>query len=405
MKRETLLIVTVTKLILCFLAIPILSYGQAKVNFNEGSIAQSRFCDTIPFEFIKDKMIVKVKINHKTKRFIVDTGNTLAISDELQTEMNNEVLDSVFQMDAVGSRKKRITVKVGAFELGNLTFKNIPAVVMNVKETGFLTCFNYDGFIGSNALRNCIVHFDLKHQYLILTNDITNLNVKNAYAASIRLDKQSGPHIEVKIGNKMEFDALFDSGSDEFMAISNDTYSKIKKKNLAQLLNEGFGAATIAMHGSESEKSKQRVSIHSVNFGQYSIQNFISIISTGYVENALGIGLAKYGTITIDYLHNLFYFSPTQPIQAFENGTTLGFIPYPEKTYFKVGIVWTNTQAQQAGLKSGYRILKINDLDLTTRTPETDCELFLTQPFKQPTMTLTYMDEKNEIKKITLKQE
>ena len=53
------------KLIILFLAIPALCFGQAKINFNQGNILQKQFLDTIPFEYVRDKMIVDVLINKK----------------------------------------------------------------------------------------------------------------------------------------------------------------------------------------------------------------------------------------------------------------------------------------------------------------------------------------------------
>lgn len=392
-------------IILCLLLIPIFSKGQSKVDFNQGNIKQVSFNDTIPFEYIREKIIVNITIKDKKRRFIFDTGATLIISEELQSEMQNPIIDSVKQMDAFGSRVTKLAVIVNEFSLNRITFQNIPSIVSNFKDAGALSCLNFDGIIGSNAFRNCIVQIDLNNKYLILTNDISKIDTKNSFSTKMELDKQSGPHLTVKIGNKLNITALFDSGSDEFMAISNDMYSKIKNKNLCQLLNEGIGATTFGIQGSEKAQSKQRISINSVDFGNNIIQNIVTVISKGYTENAFGLGLAKYGIITLDYIHKTFYFLPNQTIQTFKSQTTLGFVPYPEKDYYKIGLVWSNTKAEKMGLSYGFQILKINDLDLSIRTDKTDCELFLAQPFKQSVMNLTYKDEKNNIKTTTLVQE
>ena len=384
---------------------PLLCCGQKKIDLNQGTIAQSTFHDTIPFELVRDKIIVAVQIQNQKKRFIFDTGATLMISEEIQAENKYEALETVDQSDAVGTSRKVQLVTMDEFELGKIKFQKIPAVVTNVKAPRFLNCLNYDGFIGSNALRNCIVQINLEDKYLVISNEISKLDIKNTFKTNLHLDKQSGPHIMTKIGEKVEFEGLFDSGSDEFMAISEDTYDKIEKKKLSRLLNNGFGSNTLALHSIEKQQKKQRVSISGVNFGDYVIRDFVSIISSGSTENAFGLGLAKYGNITIDYINKDFYFQPLHPIQTFSNKTTLGFIPIPNDEYVHVGIVWTNTNAEKLGLRSGFRILKINDIDFSERSAESDCALFLQQPFKESIMTLKYIDDNNEIKTITLNQE
>jgi predicted aspartyl protease len=393
------------KIIFVLILVPTMVFGQNKVNFNQGEIRQNKFCDTIPFEFIKDKIILKVKIGGSFKRFIFDTGNTLAISEEIQNIMKNPILDSVIQTDVLGAKKKINSVKVREFELGHLKFTDVPAVVTNVKESGFLTCFDYDGFIGSNALRNCILQIDLRKKYLIITNEISKLELQNFHKTDLRLDKQSGPNLKVKIGEKIEFEALFDSGSDEFLSISNEIYNKIEKKKLSKTTNEGFGITTVAMHGTEKQATKKRVSIQSVDFDNFAIQNTVSVISSHNTGNAFGLKLAEYGIITIDYINKQFYFQPFLPIQEFKDKTTIGFTLMPEENSIKIGVVWSNTQAAKLGLKSGYKILKLNQIDLTRRTPQSDCELFLTQPTKGKSVELTYQDENNEVKTVKLEQE
>ncbi len=393
------------KLIILFLAIPALCFGQAKINFNQGNILQKQFLDTIPFEYVRDKMIVDVLINKKKKRFIFDTGATLIISNELQAEMNNELIDSVIQIDAVGNRKKVNTVSVKEFDLGSITFQKIPAIVNNIVETGFISCLNVDGLIGSNSLRNCIVQIDLQKKQLILTNNIEKLNTTDSFSTPLILDKQSGPHIKVKLGSTVDFDALFDSGSDDFITLSEKTYSKVRKKKLSHLTNEGFGTTTSSIHGLDKVEKKQRVTIASIDFGQYSIQNFYTVISDGYREDAFGIMLAKYGKVTIDYINKKFYFQPLQQIQKYADITMFGFLPDFEKEIYKIGIVWTNSQAEKLGLKKGFRILKINDIDLSQRTPLSDCAFFMAQPFKKSKIDLTYVDDNGETNKITLQQE
>ncbi len=282
------------------LFLPVLVCGQGKVDFNKGTIKQLSFHDTIPFEYVREKIIVNVKIKDKYRRFIFDTGSTLAISEELQSELQNPVIDSIKVMDIFGNRIAKLAVKIDEFSLNGITFQNTPSFVTNLKDVGPLSCLNFDGFIGSNVFRNCIVQINLDNQILIVSNDINKIDTKNSYSTTMELDKQSGPHITVKIGNKIDFTALFDSGSDEFMAISNKTYSKVKKKNFSQLLNKGVGVTTFGIYGFGKVQSKQRISINSVDFGSSSIQNFVAVISEGYVENAFGLGLAMYGNITLD---------------------------------------------------------------------------------------------------------
>lgn len=392
------------KLLLFLLTLPLSAVGQDKIDFKQGTILQKQFCDTIPFEYVKNKMIVQVKINGQNKRFIFDTGAVLIISDEIQEEMKNTILGKNFLTDANKQQKQISVVNVKEFKLNNLTFQNIPSVVSDIKSTGFLTCFNYDGFIGSNALRNCIVHIDIDKKYIILTDNISKLNLQNAYQTNLALDKQSNPFVELNLNNQIKFNALFDSGSDDFITVSNDITKKALKKNIASVLNQGFGIGTIGMHGFGDAENKSRILFANVKFGNTEITNFTSEVSEKSY-NAIGMQLADYGTITIDYINKQFYFIPKQQSQTYRNQKTLGFSFLPKETNYSVGTVWTNTQVEKIGLKSGFQILKFDDLDISKRTPELDCQLFLSRTLSNGKIKLTYKDDKGQIKVAELYEE
>jgi hypothetical protein len=387
-----------------FLLLPFYANGQQKINFNQGTLLQKEFCDTIPFESIRDKMFVTVKIAGKARRFLFDTGATLVISKELQAEMQNNEIGAGTQIDGGGNKATVPFVWVDHLQLGTLTFLKTPAIVNNIKQTDFLSCFNFEGIIGSNLLRNCIVHIDLKRSHIILTNQIQNLKLENAIKSDIKLDAQSGPYVRLNLSNKIKVDALFDSGSDEFVSISKATFEKAQKKGLAKVLNEGFGTITYGLHGLESKQKKYRVEFNALRLGPAAIEHFIAVVSDKG-ENSFGLGLANYGSITIDYLNKKFYFVPHQTTQEFADTKTIGFILQPEEYYFSVGLVWENSQAEKAGLKTGFKILKINDLDIPERSYETDCALFLSRPLLSSVVKLTYLDEQQTIKTVALRQE
>jgi C-terminal processing protease CtpA/Prc len=92
-------------------------------------------------------------------------------------------------------------------------------------------------------------------------------------------------------------------------------------------------------------------------------------------------------------------------LQHYKIQKTLGFKDIPEKTFYAVGIVWTNTMAEKIGLQNGFQILKVNGQDFTNRTPENDCVFAMADFFKNPKINLTYKNNKGEIKSVELIEE
>lgn len=378
------------------LTIPFIVFGQDSPKFVHEKVFQ-QLCDTIPFEYVRNKMIVEVTINEQRKRFIFDTGATSCISDITQSQMNNSVLDTTFLTDLSGIRKKIFVVNVKQIILGTLTFENVPAAVINIESTGLVKCLNYEGIIGSNLLTNCIVHIDTERKYIILTDNIHKLRLQNAFHTTLTFDNQGSPYVELSLNNKVKFNALFDSGASDFISMSNEVFEKAVKNKLSKILNTGYGIGAIGAFGIEKANHKKRIVCQNVKFGNTEITDFIAEVSNNS-QNIIGMELADYGTITIDYINKKFYFVAKQKSQPYKHQKTLGFSFQSESNYYSIGTVWTDTQADKIGLKSGYQILKIDDLDISKRTQLLDCQLLLTKPLNKPNVIVTYKNSKNQIK-------
>lgn len=385
------------------LLIPAISCAQ-KLDFRSGTIKQQNYCDTIPFEYVRNKIIILVKVNGLDKRFIFDTGAVLAISEELQASMNYRKMGSVVVDDI--NKKSTVSKIVNVIELqiGSLTFEDIPSIITDLKNTYPINCLKCEGIIGSNVFGNSVVSIDLGKKILILTDKPANLDLQNAFSTPLTINKIGKPYLKINIGKGLVFDGLFDSGADKFISISNEQYDKSIKTGAALLLNEGFGITSLGINGIAAAEKKNRVLIKQVNFGDAVISNVITIES-GKSKNAIGIQLAEYGNITIDYVDKQFYFVPKEIFQTYKNQKTLGLKEVPEKNFYSIGIVWTNTQAEKIGLKNGYQILKINNQDFTKRTAENDCEFALADFFNSPKINFTYKDDEGKIITVDLVEE
>jgi len=71
-------------------------------NINKSEITVHDFCNTNPFEYTREKIIVTVVINKQPKRFVFDTGAPLLISNDLMAANNNPIAGFATVTDAGG---------------------------------------------------------------------------------------------------------------------------------------------------------------------------------------------------------------------------------------------------------------------------------------------------------------
>src|SRR6056297_2432128 len=95
---------------------------------NQGGATLPSYRDTLPIEYIKDKMILPVHINGKIRRFIFDTGALTVISESLFQEMDYAVMGKDHFYDIHKNRDSSLLVRTGVMELGSIPFNQVPAI-------------------------------------------------------------------------------------------------------------------------------------------------------------------------------------------------------------------------------------------------------------------------------------
>lgn len=373
-------------------------------NINRSKIAVQNFCDTIPFEYFKGKIIVEVAIHDQSKRFIFDTGAPLLISDELQSTLNAPVIGSGSVIDVVGNTVSQSIVSIPSLALGKIFFKDAVGMVYTKEKTDLLNCFKVDGLIGSTLLKHCIVQINLDKQFIILTDRLGKLDVTNAFQSKLKLDVNSRPFITIDLQDRGEVEALFDSGSDKFLPLSLKGFNNLKPSQSVKVLNTGMGSISSGLYGAGKPGIENRIALGDIKWGGYQIQAITTTVSEHKNKNALGMGLAKYGIITLDYLNKRFYFKGYSEIQQFKESGFLGFNLQLNNGKYFISTVYDHTEAESLGLKYGYIVQEVNGTRVMNSDKDTQCNLFLSDFMEQDRIELTYRDNIGNTKTVEIRK-
>lgn len=339
---------------------------------NKGAITAPHYCDTLPFSIIKNKIVIEVGVNGQKRHFMLDTGAPTVISRSFYKEITSDSVTSNRNVtDANGKTNKLSLVNISSIKLDKSIFRNVPALLLD-DTTLILKCLKIDGFIGSNLLRNSIIQFDAKTKRIIITDDLKNLQLGNTNAIDIVLDNQSNPFINILINRKNKETFLFDTGSDEFIALSDHLLSKQKKYNLSIIAN-GIGSSTMGAFGNGSFTNKTRIKLDEFQFCNSHFRNVISE-TTPSETSRIGERIFNYGITTIDYIGKKMYFHSytTNEIDGYEKKWNL--TPSFQNNTPVVGTVWSDT----LGAKPGETIMAIDGHPL----PSDPCEFFLSNPLE-----------------------
>ncbi len=397
MKKSLILLIMLLTLYAC-------GIFRGRIDLNQGGISQESYYETIPFEYIKDKIIVPVTINEEVRRFIFDTGAPAIISEGLQEEMEYKTFREEQIADINRNKESVAFVEANHLFLGDLEFNGIPAMVNSLEEVPW-SCFKVDGFIGSNLIRNSVVQINKAEKQLIITDDINKLSHLGSQG-EMELDRQSSPHIKLSISGEKARYVLFDSGSDDFVNVNGEYFEVLKKhRRDFDVERTGYGSGKMGMFGAGKKEKVYRLKLDSLNFDRTTI--FDPLVEVSNTGNRLGVKVLNYGVVTLDYRKKKFYFSSPEETMTFEERKRpdLGFRPVIRRDTFQVGLVWENSLVDSLGLEPGNEIIRINQFNFRDSLEHSFCRIWLNDILQgKEVFDIRYIDEKGNFRRIKMRR-
>ena len=346
-----------------------LAQEQEEVNLNQVEPDTLGYYVKLPYEEINDKLIVKAEVGGKQRRFIFDTGTITCVAQTLADELGLSDKEDITAVDQSGKQDTIPIVILNKIILGTATFRNIPALAF--QKSVFFDCFKVDGFIGSNLLHGSIVQISKEDGTIIITNQVDSLDLDKKFATKLYLDKEQGtPYFHIKVG-KTKLRLLFDSGSNELLAISTDDFYRLQNRKLFRILGNAYGSSSVGMFGVAENVEMYRLYLSRFSIGKNRLAN--AIVHTTEGSSRMGIKLLSYGKITIDFINKQLYFEPNDSDRSYINVRERYWTVSPniQDGTLIVGTVWDDLGQN---INQGDKIIAIDGISYRQRS---ECDILL----------------------------
>jgi len=353
--------------LLLFLIITQISFSQ-NVDFDKGRILQKKYHEIIQYETVRDKIIIPVTINGRNFKFLLDTGAPNLISNEVMQELNSYSTNNIIVNDANNLNQSIQSVTIPKIEIGKLTFENQAALVFDLKNHNLLSCYNIDGFIGSNLLKNSILKIDKINQNIVITDQINLLNLKVKPTKIKLIGSQKAPYIELdflgKNNEKASDMVLIDTGMDGLYDMSNRAFDIFENENIFEVKGKSEGLSGLGLFGSGNPNLQKLVLVENALLNNKSIKNLYAE-TTDDGNSRIGLEFLNYGNIIIDFKKKNYYFEANDTIILSNNEPKFASTIIDNK--FLVGLVWDKNLAEK--ISFGDEIIsidafKINEMNI-----------------------------------------
>lgn len=351
---------------IAFFLLSFSSLAQKPFSLSQGKTTEKDYLTTIPYEEIKEKIIIEGIINGKTYKFILDTGAPMLIFKKLADKLNLSTAQDVTITDQSNKIDTMETVILPQLKIGEVTFNNIPTLV---SDDSVFECFGIDGFIGSNVFRNSAVQFSSINKTVTITDSPKRLKLKSK-PSKLVLNPQSNPYIWLEHkdrANDGREQLLFDTGMDGFYDISMRIYKEhFKKMPHLNVVAQASGTFSMGIHGIAEPRENYKFLIPELAINAISFKN-VTTETTYDNYSRIGARLLKYGTVTVDYKGKKFYFDPFDGSKSFDlSEKQWPFDAILNDGKLAIGIVWDPSLDNQ--IKPGDLILQFDGIHFEKMT-------------------------------------
>lgn len=360
--------------------------------------ATRRVCDTIPYELIHGKIVIPVKVNGRTVKYIIDTGGRTATVKEEALRMDAQL----GLMQAMVSDFNQIGMNYPTATLGDVLFGTSYHLnsleTMVIPNNGFFKELGVAGLLGGDAFAQAVVTFDARQKIIVLNYPYRPDGLKITEGQALYPGDRLQSIVEMDFGGVRK-KVLFDTGVREMLVLCEKDYKQagIPVRKIAS----SFGINGVGIGGLGEPIASDKVVVEKMNFGGKDFTQAGSITSRMDIS-IIGYEMLNYGKVIIDYMRSRFYFFPFDPQPAELGGAPLAWNVgvLPVKGRFEVTTVWDSMQGK---VELGEEVIRINGTDMSAVAPsQLEVERLLGE---KPTALLTLKDKAGKMRQVEIKKE
>lgn len=321
---------------------------------------KNKVCDTIPYEFIQNKIIIPATVNGVQVKYIVDTGGKTGTTHGAAMQMQATAAGymQVSDLNAQGSNYQEAHVR--NLSIGeNYNVKQLKTMVF--PENPFFTGLGVVGILGGDAFAQSVVTFDSRSKIMVINSPYRPEGLKVTEGIPFVSNTEHHSIVNIRIGEQ-DLRVLFDTGAGGFLLYATEDCERLTDVTGTKITNHGYGIVGAGITGLGKPVDIKKVSVPSISILGKEFTN-VGSTTTIMSTTIIGVDLLQYGKVIIDYMRRRFYFFP------FENEVAdMGGAPslwnvsiLPRNKRFEVTTVWDSMKDK---VDFGDQVIDINGTSL-----------------------------------------
>lgn len=285
------------------------SYLQNVRLLSKGEVKKENYVETIPFEWRKELIVIKARLNSDTtqREFIFDTG---AFNSKVESDLTNtlglEVITEKTNSTASGISQKIEVVRIDSLQLGGTTIYNIGAGKLTYAPTSASPCIAANGIIGANLIK--LAHWKIDYENQLMHFSDAPFEVEEgSYVLPFERPLLSGtPKISLEIDGKKVENILFDVGYNGSLILPLSVASHFENNESKIILDQ----STTGIYGSNTDS----LLVKNLTVGVGGFETKMPVEFSSLNKALLGNEFLKHFTVIINYDKKEIYLQKQQEV-------------------------------------------------------------------------------------------
>ena len=353
------------RLSVSLIVIMLLTFGMAlpisAQFFSKMCIMEKNFCDTIPIEFRRGRIVIPVEIEGRTHQFIFDTGCSVGLMFTDRAVALKKKFGFTFVNDAANHVHLTGVKRIPEMHIGHTTIRNY-RVVLTPSQSMVNTeydCQQIVGCIGSDLIsKHRAVKIDTKKGIMVITDRQDVFDREEGFRIPFKEDVRV-PYLQVTTRADKTRWCMFDTGFPGFI--------DVRRKDIteADTLDTAIGSVTAGVYGKTSDERLMLLRLDSLLIGDCVFREVATNLQSAN-NYALGSSILKFGSMVIDYNTHQMIFHPYD----YDNGVTVAntfsdFVMMTRDDNLYVTLVWSKSRSYALGVRLGDRLTHIDGIDVS----------------------------------------
>jgi hypothetical protein len=358
-------------------------------------VQSQSYSTTFPFEIRYGLIILPVEIQGQTYDFLFDTGATTSLSNLLQERLGYKVIKTKNQKDSDGTKMKIRYVQIEEMKIGGLFFRNHEASVHDFTMNPAIECLKIDGIIGSSSMHLSTWSIDWSNKLLTISDEPLQFCSDTDY--KYKSDNQKSLLINLKTPNSTLKNIKVDYGSVGSLGVPEKIFKVLKERQEFSKIIQNNGYKMGGLFGKKKALTSYSGIIPFASIGQVELDSFV--LKSGN-KGLLGTLILRDYFVRIDGKNRILRLQK-YPITKSDDFSLIGFGVGESEGKFWIMNVIENSMADQNGIKPGFQLLRIGDIDFSIEGAL--CDYMFSKEKTRDKLEVEFIDDQGNNRKVILK--